>query len=76
VAARLRTEGGSFAVTRRESLVPLGSYLVGQNHTTYDVSPDDRRFLVLSPEGGGSVGRLVWVRNWLEQWEQRAGGGG
>ena len=75
IAAQVRTAGSTFEVTGREILFSIDpAFLIGQaeQYTLYDVTPDDRRFVMLrrvqteAPE-------LILVQNWLEEIEQRVG---
>ncbi len=62
VAARYAGSGDSFVVTGIEPLFNTAGLLTSPTHTTYDVAPDDDRFLFIST--GTRRGDLVWVRNW------------
>jgi len=42
------------------------AYTQDDTHREYDVSPDDRRFLMIR-ERGGERGSLVLVDNWLQE---------
>jgi Tol biopolymer transport system component len=65
VAAEYASSGGAFVVTGLDPLFSATGLLTGPNHSVYDVSPDDQRFLMLSL--GTNRGDLVWVQNWLSE---------
>ena len=49
-------------------------YRNGGAHPQYDVSPDDRRFVMLRIGGGeGAVGELILVQNFFEEVKERVG---
>jgi len=59
------------------ALFPAGKYAHGPSYRAYDVSPDDRRFLMLSPASDSVTAtptRLVVVENWLEELRLRMEG--
>ncbi|MEJ2503522.1 MAG: hypothetical protein P8177_09480, partial [Gemmatimonadota bacterium] len=64
-AASYAAAGGAFVVTGLDPLFSTSGLLTGPNHSVYDVSPDDQRFLMISL--GTSRGDLVWVQNWLTE---------
>jgi len=70
--------GPSFVTGEQRTLFDAGRFLPGTGHRTYDITPDDRRFVFLEPVGDaqGEAGlvNLVQVDNWLA--ELRAGGKG
>ncbi len=75
ISAKVGTAGSTFEVTERETLFAIDpAFLIGQaeQYTLYDVSPDDRRFVMLrrfqteTPE-------LILVQNWFGEIEQRVG---
>ena len=72
MAARLDLRASSLAVTGREALFPISDQYVDQNYTAFDTDLDDQRFLMLS-FGAGEEGNLVWVRNWVTEWQRRVG---
>jgi serine/threonine-protein kinase len=75
VAAQVSTEGQSFRVGQRRTLFSVSErFLVaGPNYASYDVQPDDQRFIMVQVGGGGSseAGRLVVVQNAFEFLESR-----
>jgi hypothetical protein len=46
---------------------------VGANYTCFDISPDDRRFLMVRMRGAGveEAPRLIVVENWMEEVKAR-----
>ena len=61
----------SFSVAERRTLFKLGpEYVFSSNYTPFDVSPDDRRFLMVRDRGISGTGQaapLVLIENWLEE---------
>jgi Tol biopolymer transport system component len=66
VAAEITT-APAFAVGSQTVLFPGGAFAMDDSHREYDVSPDDRRFLMLRERGGGERGNLVLVDNWFQE---------
>ncbi len=71
MAAQIRTSP-TFEVTERLTLfpVPPSQYLLPPNYTPYDISPDDRRFLLMRRAGSGDEApqtALILVENWFEE---------
>ena len=49
-------------------LFSLADYLPGGGHPQYDVTPDDRRFVMIrfgEPDEGNA--ELIFVENWFEE---------
>ena len=42
----------------------------------YDVNPDDERFMMIRPVGGGAQSELILVQNFFEELRARVGGWG
>ena len=61
------TTAPAFAVGSQTVLFPGGGFAMDDSHRQYDVSPDDRRFLMLRERGGGERGNLVFVDNWFQE---------
>jgi serine/threonine-protein kinase len=74
VAAQVETEG-SFRVGERRPLFSLTDrFLDGQpNYASWDVAPDDQRFMMLQIGGGevGELSRLVVVQNFFKELNER-----
>ncbi|NNL29822.1 MAG: protein kinase [Gemmatimonadetes bacterium] len=74
VAAQVQTDG-SFRVGERRTLFSLVERFLdsGPNYSSWDVAPDDRRFMMLQIGGGtdGGESRLVVVQNFFEELEER-----
>ena len=66
VVAQIRADAG-VQVTSRLRLVSLNGYIGSgsTNYTFYDVSADDKRFVLMRPAGAGvsGTGRLVLIEN-------------
>jgi eukaryotic-like serine/threonine-protein kinase len=77
VAARVETSG-AFRVGERRTLFSMNDrFLDGQpNYASWDVAPDDQRFIMLQIGGGdtGSLSHLVVVQNFFRELEERVGG--
>jgi serine/threonine-protein kinase len=69
------TPGAGFAVGQPRVLFPAAPYVLEGNAGVYDVSPDDRRFVLIRAATGGSGTELVVVQNWFEELKGRVGGG-
>ncbi len=69
------TEDPTFATVREDVLFPMDGYLTASAHAMYDVSPDDRRFVMLRTGGneGAASGGAYIVINWFEELRQRMG---
>jgi len=60
----------TFAPGTPHALFPAREYAHGPSYRAYDVSPDDRRFLMLSPVSdsvAAAPNRLVVVEHWFEE---------
>ncbi len=66
VAAAITTQP-AFAVGRQTVLFAGSDYAVDDSHRQYDVSPDDRRFLMIRERGGGERANLILVDNWFQE---------
>jgi len=71
VAAAITTQP-TLAVGAQTVLFAGSAYAQDDTHREYDVSPDDRRFLMIR-ERGGERGSLVLVDNWFQELIARAG---
>jgi len=77
VAAAVETVSG-FRVLERETLFTLGAeYFVPPGSDSYDIAPDDQRFLMIRVAGlgGDPVADIsvILVQNWFEELRQRLG---
>jgi serine/threonine-protein kinase len=72
IAAALTTQP-SFAVARQAVLFPGSLYLSDDSHREYDVSPDDRRFLMVRERGGGERANLILAENWFGELRAKVG---
>jgi serine/threonine-protein kinase len=60
----------TFAPGTPHALFPAGKYATGPSYRAYDVSPDDRRFLMLAPVSDSvqaTPNRLVVVEHWFQE---------
>ncbi len=76
MAAEYQTEP-TFRVGDQRELFPVGpEFLRGINYRLYDLSPDDRRFVMLRPVGQApeSDVRVVLVENWFEELKRKMEG--
>ena len=69
VEAATLTVGTTIAVTARREVLPPADYLTDVTHTSYDVWPDGRGFLMVKPIGGDT--RPVLVHNWGRELRER-----
>jgi serine/threonine-protein kinase len=68
------SEGPSFAWDRQDVLFSTEDYLDSDGYRQYDVSPDDRRFVMLRiSETARSETELILVDNWAEELRERVG---
>jgi serine/threonine-protein kinase len=63
------TTGGGFSSATSRVLFTNEAVLIGDHYATYDVSRDDRRFLMF--QRAGSEPEMVVVLNWLEELRQQ-----
>jgi Tol biopolymer transport system component len=62
--------GAAFTRGAQRVLFGMAGYRELNNYSSFDVSPDDRRFLMLRPKAGAAAKEapvLVVVENWLEE---------
>jgi eukaryotic-like serine/threonine-protein kinase len=73
MAAQIRAGPGGIEVTERRPLFSLANYLLSANYTPFDVSADDRRFLMLREVGAANETRnaLIVIENWFEELRER-----
>jgi len=65
------TAGETFSVGQRTVLFSAEDYSTNPNHTSYDISPDGQRFLMVRRTGGSPD--LIFVQNWLTEVQARMG---
>jgi serine/threonine-protein kinase len=65
----------TFAAGRRTPLFDASSFVVAGFHQSYDVTPDGRAFLFISPRQAGAEGatQLVWADRWFNDVAARPG---
>jgi len=64
--------GPTFSIGEPRVLLAANSYEFTPNYQLYDISPDDRRFIMvraISPEGGTE---LILTENWFQELKARA----
>jgi DNA-binding SARP family transcriptional activator len=66
VAARVKTTP-TFSLGRSTTLFPAGGFSSFQYSPQYDVSLDDRRFLMIRSVAGSDPDKLIVVENWFEE---------
>jgi len=59
--------GPSFTSGVPRALFSVAGYHSARNRQQYDVSPDDRRFLMIRELGGDAPGEVVYVENWFQE---------
>jgi eukaryotic-like serine/threonine-protein kinase len=62
----------TFEIGRATPLFPAGGYVSYQQNKQYDVSPDDRRFLMIRPAGASAPDKLIVVDNWFEELKSKS----
>jgi hypothetical protein len=65
------TPGPTFVAGTPRPLFPLSGYREARNRQQYDVSPDDRRFVMIRDFSGDAAGNVVYAENWLAELEAR-----
>ncbi len=63
--------GPDFTVGSRRALFSVNRYQAGPNHTGYDLTPDDRRFLFV--QRAAPTVDMVVVLNWFEELKAKVG---
>ena len=63
----------SFAASRQDVLFSVVDYRRYVGYAQYEVTPDDRRFVMLRTEDLGSATELILVENWVEELRERVG---
>ncbi len=72
VAAQVSTQP-TFSVGRQTVLFLGGAFRTDASHRGYDVSPDDRRFLMVRERGGGERTNLIIVDGWFQELVAKVG---
>ncbi len=76
VAAEVDADS-AFRVLGSETLFSAGGYYIDGGLDTYDIGPDDERFLMLRlAQGSGDTGgdsRFILVQNFFEELKERVG---
>ena len=65
--------GASFTAAQPRVLFSASQYSLAANAGIYDVSPDDKRFVMVRAATGGQGTELVVVQNWFEELKGRVG---
>ena len=66
-------------MARRTLFTVTDGHFHPQQTTTYEIAPDDQRFLMARVAGAGEdeqVSRLILVQDWIEEVKARVGEGG
>lgn len=66
VAVEVKTNR-TFSPGPSTALFPAGGFASDERQPQYDVSSDDRRFLMIRPVAAGSADKLIVVDNWFEE---------
>ena len=53
-------------------LFSVSDYMRSPAYAQYDVSSDDQRF-IMRQLGEAAATELIWVENWVEEFERRTG---
>jgi len=62
---------GPFVAGTPRPLFSLSGYREARNRQQYDVSPDDRRFVMIREFSTGTPDNVVYVENWLAELEAK-----
>jgi hypothetical protein len=65
------TLGPTFMAGTPRPLFSLSGYREARNRQQYDVSQDDRRFVMIREFSGDASGSVVYVENWLAELEAK-----
>jgi Tol biopolymer transport system component len=65
------TPGTTFVAGVPHPLFSLSGYRSARNRQQYDVTPDDRRFVMIRESSGDVPGNVVYVENWFGELEAR-----
>jgi Tol biopolymer transport system component len=71
VAVEVKTNP-TFSLGRSTPLFPAAGFESDQFVAQYDVSPDDRRFLMIRPVAANAPDNLIVVDNWFEELKAKA----
>jgi serine/threonine-protein kinase len=72
VSAAVRA-GTGFEVDQPKVLFPAISYILSPSYPIYDVSPDDRRFVMVRSAAATEETEVILTQNWFEELKARAG---
>ncbi|MGH7516132.1 MAG: protein kinase domain-containing protein [Gemmatimonadales bacterium] len=64
--------GPTFSAGEPRVLFPAGSYGLNGTFQMYDVTPDDRRFIMVRGVAAGAETELILTQNWFEELKARA----
>jgi tRNA A-37 threonylcarbamoyl transferase component Bud32 len=64
--------GTTFTFTGQKVLFPAATYSFGGSYPTYDVAPDDSRFVMIRSVAPSAETELVLIQNWAEELKTRA----
>jgi serine/threonine-protein kinase len=64
--------GATFAVEQPKALFSTAAYVAIAPVPSFDVSPDDRRFLLLRETAANERNELIVVQNWTQELKNRA----
>jgi hypothetical protein len=59
--------GPTFTSGAPRPLFSVAGYRGARNRQQYDVSPDDRRFVMIKEHGDDAAAEAVYVENWFEE---------
>ena len=72
VVAQVTTTGSTFSVGQQRVLFSMTGFRTDPNHPSYDVSPDDQRFVMFRTIQTGT-GELIWIENWFAELKEKVG---
>ncbi len=65
--------GATFGVGQPKVLFPASSYILSGAYALYDVTPDDKRFVMVRSAAATAETELILTQNWFEELKARAG---
>ena len=63
--------GGAFVPTAPQKILTMPSGVVGGASRSYDVAPDDQRFITLKGENAGERAEIRVIQHWIEELKQK-----
>jgi hypothetical protein len=72
VTAPIRAAGSTLEAGQPKILFPANTYLLIPSFATYDVAPDDKRFVMLRSAAATEDTEIILTQNWFQELKARA----